>query len=84
MIQSAENRELLAAVDRLKPLDRELLRLRTWEELSLAEIASITELTVRSVESRLARVRRRLSASLGITRKSPQAVGPRPVEGGER
>ncbi len=85
VIQSAENQELLAAVDRLKPLERELLRLHTWEELSLSEIASITGLSVRSVESRLTRVRRKLAASLGIPRKSPQTVGPRPVEeGGER
>ncbi len=85
VIQSADNRELLAAVDRLKPLEQELLRLRTWEELSLGEIASIVDLSVRSVESRLARVRRKLAASLGVPKKSPQTVSPRPVEeGGER
>jgi RNA polymerase sigma-70 factor (ECF subfamily) len=85
VIQSAENRELLAAVDRLKPLEQELLRLRTWEELSLGEIASIAGLSVRSVESRLARVRRKLAASLGVPKESPQVVSPRPVEeGGER
>ncbi len=85
MIQSAESRELLAAVDRLKPLEQELLQLRTWEELSLGEIASIVDLSVRSVESRLARVRGKLAASLGVPKKSPQTVSPRPVEeGGER
>ena len=85
VIQSAENRELLAAVDSLRPLERELLRLHTWEELSHAEIASITDLSIRSVESRLARVRKKLAASLGIRRPSPQTVSPRPVEeGGER
>lgn len=85
IIKSAENRELLAAVDRLKPLEQELLRLRTWEELSLAEIASIVGLSVRSVESRLARVRRKLAVSLGAPKKKPQTVSPRPVvKGGER
>lgn len=85
VIHSAENRELLAAVEQLKPLERELLRLHTWEELSLAEIASITGHSVRSVESRLTRIRRKLAASLGIPRKDRQTVSPRPVEeGGER
>ena len=55
VIRRAEDRELLAAVDRLKPLEQELLRLRTWEELSLDEVASVVGLTTRSVESRLAR-----------------------------
>jgi RNA polymerase sigma-70 factor (ECF subfamily) len=85
VIQNAEDRELLAAVDRLRPLEQELLRLRTWEELSLAEIASIVGLSVRSVESRLARVRKKLAVSLGVPKKKPQTVSPRPVElGGEQ
>jgi RNA polymerase sigma-70 factor (ECF subfamily) len=48
VIRRAEERELLEAVDRLKPLDRELLRLRTWEELSLAEIAAVTGMSIRA------------------------------------
>ena len=86
VIRRAEDRELLAAVDRLKPLEQELLRLRTWEELSLNEIASAVGLSTRSVESRLARVRKRLGALLQIPTTSPcQTLSPRPVEeGGER
>ncbi len=85
VIQSAENRELLAAVDRLSPLEQELLRLRTWEELSLAEIASVVGLSVRAIESRLARVRKKLAASLRVPNESSRMVSPRPVEeGGER
>jgi hypothetical protein len=30
VIRRAEDQELLDAVDRLKPLEQELLRLRTW------------------------------------------------------
>ena len=85
VIQSTENRELLAAVGRLEPLEQELLRLRTWEELSLAEIASVVELSVRSVESRLARVRKKLRASLGVPKQSPHLSGPRePAGAGSR
>lgn len=59
--------ELLSAVDRLSVDDQELLRLRTWEELSLAEIATVSGLSVRAVESRLARVRKKLARSLEST-----------------
>lgn len=62
--------ELRAAVARLSDDDQELLRLRAWEELSLAEIASVVDLSVRAVEYRLARIRKRLSNLL---------AGPDPV-----
>lgn len=86
VIRRAEDRELLAAVDRLKPLEQELLRLRTWEELSLDEIASVVGMSTRSVESRLARVRKKLGVLLHVPTSSPhQTLSPRPVEeGGER
>ncbi len=60
------HRELLDAVDGLSVDDRELLRLRTWEELSLAEIATVSDLSVRAVESRLARIRKKLARSLVV------------------
>lgn len=85
VVRSAEEGELLAAVARLKPLEQELLRLRTWEELSLGEIAEVTGLSVRAVESRLARVRKQLARLLGVPTSSRSTVSPRPVEeGGER
>jgi RNA polymerase sigma-70 factor (ECF subfamily) len=85
VVRRAQDRELLAAVARLKPLEQELLRLRTWEELSLAEIAAVVGSSARSVESRLARVRRKLAASLEVPSSEVRVVSPRPVEeGGER
>ncbi len=86
VIRRAEDRELLDAVNRLKPMDQELLRLRTWEELSHADIASVVGMSARSVESRLARLRKRLGALLQAPTRSPyQTLSPRPVEeGGER
>jgi RNA polymerase sigma-70 factor (ECF subfamily) len=85
VVRRAEDRELFAAVAKLKPLDQELLRLRTWEELSHAEIADIVGLSPRSVESRLARARKKLSGLLAVPAGAPWVNGPRPVEeGGER
>jgi RNA polymerase sigma-70 factor (ECF subfamily) len=84
VVRRAEDRELLAAVARLGSLERELLRLRTWEELTLAEIAEVVGSSVRSVESRLARTRRKLAAMLSVSVSSAAAVSPRSVEeGGE-
>jgi RNA polymerase sigma-70 factor (ECF subfamily) len=80
VVRRAEDEELLAAVDRLDPLARELLRLRTWEELSLAEIATVTGMSTRAVESRLARTRKRLATVLrhgplvGARRDAPRVV----------
>jgi RNA polymerase sigma-70 factor (ECF subfamily) len=73
VVRRAEDQELLQAVDRLDPLARELLRLRTWEELTLAEIATVTGMSTRAVESRLARIRKRLAVML---REQP-LLGPR-------
>lgn len=86
VVRRAEDRGLLDAVARLDPLERELLRLRTWEELSLAEIALVVGMSTRSVESRLARVRKKLAALLRVPSSSPHhMLSPRPVEeGGER
>ena len=72
----AEDRELLAAVDRLRPLDQELIRLRTWEELSHAEIAAALGLSPRSVESRLARIRKKLSGLLAVPARTPGRESP--------
>lgn len=72
--------ELLRAVDSLKPIERELLRLRTWEELPMDSIAEAVGLSVRAVESRLARVRKKLAVAL----QSPAPGSPFPTrrEGG--
>ncbi len=65
VVRSAEAEELLAQVAKLRPLDRELLRLRTWEALSASEISVATGLSIRAVETRLSRIRKQLAHSLG-------------------
>lgn len=63
-VREAEDVALLAAVGRLRPIERELLRLRTWEELPLADIGDVVGMSTRSVESRLARVRKKLARAM--------------------
>jgi RNA polymerase sigma factor (sigma-70 family) len=57
-----------AALAALTPQYREVLHLKYVEELTVAEIASVLEITQHAVESRLARARRALAIQLGVTK----------------
>jgi RNA polymerase sigma-70 factor (ECF subfamily) len=57
----------LDALARLRPDDRELLRLVAWEELSHAEIGRVLGITANAVAIRLHRARARFAAELGRT-----------------
>jgi RNA polymerase sigma-70 factor (ECF subfamily) len=85
VVRSARDAELLAAVARLAPLERELLRLKTWEELSSAQIAEVAGLSVRAVETRLSRIRKKLAKWVAVPASPSVMTRPQPVEeGGER
>jgi RNA polymerase sigma-70 factor (ECF subfamily) len=75
-----EEREALQALARLRPEDQEIIRLRTWEELPNEQIASILGLSVRAVESRLTRARRKLERILETPSTRPSKVRPLPIE----
>jgi RNA polymerase sigma-70 factor (ECF subfamily) len=84
IVRNERDDAILAALGRLTPRDQELVRLRTWEELSHAQIATVTGLSVRSVESKLARSRKKLERLLDVP-SSDWVASPRPIEeGGER
>jgi RNA polymerase sigma-70 factor (ECF subfamily) len=57
--------DVLAALDRLGPEDREVLRLSAWEELSPSEVATVLGISAIAARSRLHRARRRLRRALG-------------------
>ena len=54
-----------AALDRLGPEDRELVRLWAWEQLEPREVAQVLDTTANAVSVRLSRVKRRLRSELG-------------------
>jgi RNA polymerase sigma-70 factor, ECF subfamily len=56
-----------AALERLDPLEREILMLREFEQLSYAEIAEVLGLPVNTVRSRLFRARDALKSQLQPT-----------------
>lgn len=64
VVRRREDAELLAAVNRLRPRDQELLRLATWEELAHADIAALLGCTRHAVDQRLYRVTRRLAREM--------------------
>jgi len=85
VVRNLEDTELLAAVSRLKPIDQELLRLRTWEELSIKDIAVVVGMSPKSVESRLVRIRKNLARMLSVPASPLHGVRPGYAnEGGEQ
>ena len=56
--------EVLAALDRLGPAEREAIRLAVWEDLPVQDIARVLDCTPNAVSLRLARARRRLGQEL--------------------
>lgn len=85
VIRDIETAELLAAVDSLHSDDRELLRLRTWEELSIKDIALVVGKSPKSVESRLVRIRKNLARTLNVPESPLHVVRPGPrQQGGEK
>ncbi|MEM9352401.1 MAG: sigma-70 family RNA polymerase sigma factor [Planctomycetota bacterium] len=60
----AENAELLAAVDRLGPEDRELIVLRVWSGLSWEEVAGLVGTSSSTAHRRYAAALKRLKALL--------------------
>lgn len=65
------------ALARLRPHDRELLRLAEWEELSHAQLALVFGCTVNAVSIRLHRAHRRFEAALRYVDSD------RSIQGGE-
>ena len=85
VVRNFEDAELLTVVSRLKPIDQELLRLRTWEELPIKDIAVVVGLSPKSVESRLVRIRKNLARMLAVPASPPHGVSPGYThEGGEQ
>lgn len=65
VIRHEEERRVLAGLSRLRPGDREVLRLAAWEGLSNREIATVLRCSSGAADKRLQRARRRLAAELG-------------------
>lgn len=85
VIRRSVDEDLMRAVASLDEEEQELLRLRTWEELAIGDIAVVVGRSPRSVESKLARTRKKLARRLDVPSSDGQAVRPPYAqEGGDR
>ena len=71
VLRREEDREVIAALDRLRPQDREVLTLRLWEEASFDDIAAVMRCSRHAAEQRYGRALRRLRS---VTRRSGHEV----------
>ncbi len=65
VVRREEDAELIAAVNRLRVQDRELLLLANWEELPHAEIGKILGCSAHAVDQRIHRAVHRLAREVG-------------------
>jgi RNA polymerase sigma-70 factor (ECF subfamily) len=75
VIRSAEAREAISTLRRLRPLDREILMLSAWEGLSASEIAATLGVSVDAAKKRLERAKRRFAGRLHPTSSAFGAAG---------
>lgn len=76
VIHRHEHDQVRLAASRLKPMDREILRLTIWEELSHAEVGAILSIDPGAVKQRAYRARQNLTTEynkLTQERKPPAA-----------
>ena len=82
-VRRSEDQLVVEAMNTLKPDDRELLRLRTWEEMSRAELAAVFGITPEAIDMRLNRAMKRMARALkSAGYKNELATRPRAVEEG--
>ena len=84
VMQRAEHSLVHQALDRLRPSDQEILRLRTWEELTRQEMATALGISPEAVDMRLNRAAKRMEKALVSVGYTRGATSPRAVENGGR
>lgn len=83
VIQKSRDEQVVAAIRRLKPKDREIVMLYTWEELSRETIAEMMGTTRAAIDQRIHRSYRRLARTLAPTmEQNPIQPPPFANEGG--
>jgi RNA polymerase sigma-70 factor (ECF subfamily) len=73
VVRSEEAREVVAAIERLAPEDRELIRLAGWEQLGRSEIAVALDCSPNAVTKRLGRALDSLARELGVDHRAPRS-----------
>ena len=71
LVAQYQRDRVTAALAKLRESDREIVRLRAWEELTAPQIAMVLDISVAAAEKRISRALDRLGTALG---KSPFAA----------
>ncbi len=79
VVRRAEDRNVLEAMEQLKPEDREALRLHLWEELPHADVGKILGISEDAARVRFSRAKKRMARTLKAT-GYPESTRPRAVE----
>lgn len=64
VVRRNEDQEIIDAINRLRPADREVLLLSAWEGLPAAQLAKRFGISLKAAEQRLTRAKRRLATEL--------------------
>jgi RNA polymerase sigma-70 factor (ECF subfamily) len=75
VVRRSQDEAVLTALDRLKSDERELVRLKMWEELTHAEIGEVFGISAHAVDMRVQRVGKKLAKLLELKR----IVRPHPI-----
>jgi RNA polymerase sigma-70 factor (ECF subfamily) len=78
VLQNSRDREVVAAVNKLKPKDREIVMLYAWEDLPRDAIAEMMGMTKTAVDQRIHRSYQRLARSLEPTLET-RAINSPPI-----
>lgn len=85
VVRNEEDAALLEALGGLKPDDQEVLRLRSYERLTMAEISLVLGCSEEAAKKRVSRALGRLRKAASVNQPVPAGSGPRAKqEGGER
>ncbi|MEA2002970.1 MAG: sigma-70 family RNA polymerase sigma factor [Actinomycetota bacterium] len=79
VVRRAEDEAIIKALDRLNADDREILLLRTWEELDRQDTAASLGISLAAADKRFSRALRRLERVLA---RPTTRTGPSPTEEG--
>lgn len=74
-IDAEDRRRVLEALSSLRPDEQELLRLHTWEDLSVEELAEYFGCTQSALHVRLHRARKRLASAFERTSRRRSRLG---------
>ncbi len=82
VVRNADHERLLAALGRLKPKDQEVLRLRAYEHLTLAEVSIVLGCSVPAAKQRSARAMKRLRRAADLPGAQRATPGSRAIQRG--